>query len=83
MSAFYPACVRALRAEESLLCVGPWVGVAGSRQHLEMDVSAVGCNSDGLTVLLDLVHELSVELGAVFAFCADFQRVTDNRENVM
>lgn len=55
--------------------------MAGSRQHLEPGVSAVGCNSNGQTVLLDSAHELSVELGAVFAFCADFQRVTDNRGN--
>lgn len=47
--------------EEACSWVGPWVGVAGSRQHLELDVSAVGCNSDGQTVLLDSVHELSAE----------------------
>lgn len=34
------------------------------------------------TVLLDLVRELSVELGAVFVFCTDFQRVSDNHGNL-
>lgn len=81
-----PSILPALELSEVkkvCLCVGPWVGVAGSRQHLEMDVSAVGCNSNGQTVLLDLVHELSAELGAAVASCADFQRVTDSRENLL
>lgn len=33
--------------------------------------------------LLDLEHELSGELAAVFAFCADSSRVTDNQENLI
>lgn len=56
------------------VCVCVWVHgwrAAGSRQHLELDVSAFGCSSNGQIVLLDLVRELSAALGAVFAFCAD------------
>lgn len=50
------------------LCVGSWVWMADCRQHLELYVSAVGCNSNGQTVLLDLLHELTVRAWGCLCF---------------
>lgn len=52
----------------------------GSRQHL--DISALGFSSNGQTVLLDSVHELSEELRAAVAVLrSPFRELLTGEEN--